>query len=92
MKVYNQAGLREIALGAAKAILRNQGRKPESLAYTVGLAVLDDLTRQYQYKDRYCAIWYSGANANQIKLFRREWNHWAADMRMRNKLDERNEA
>jgi hypothetical protein len=92
MKTKNE--LRAIALGAARSILRNQGRMPEKCSYRVALAVLDDMARQEYHKDKYFAIWYIEASEskfdNQYNLFRKEWNDWVAERRLREVLDERN--
>ncbi len=62
------------AIGAARGHFRNSGQKPERISSDSALKALDDLAR---IDPRLLvSIWYLRASANQIKLFKREWDEW----------------
>jgi len=70
---YTQEKMREIAIGAARSILREHGvSEPRFCSPEAALDHLDDFAREHP--ERTAAIWYLGASDNQIKLFKREWN------------------
>jgi hypothetical protein len=72
-----RAAYREIALRAARAMLRHSSIAPETASADEALKALDDL---YRVKpDLIASQWYDLASGNQLRLFRRDWREWQRD-------------
>jgi len=70
----NKHQMRQIAIGAARGVIRHKGLEPLETSAEDALVHLDDMARQHP--DRIAAIWYMEASDNQIKAFCREWRKW----------------
>jgi hypothetical protein len=81
---FSKAVKRDVALSAARAQMRRMGMAPETKTAEDALKVLDDLARVEPFL--MAVSWYTEANENQIRLFKKEWEEWAAEDRHRNAL------
>lgn len=69
--------IRQIALGAARSVMRKQSINPDTASFDDVLETLDELMQAEP--NLIASIWYKSAKERQINLLRRDWNEWKAE-------------
>ena len=70
----NQTERRDIAIGATRSYIREQGAKPEWVSAEEAWRYLDNLARSEP--TLIASEFYLEASENQVRLFWREWSRW----------------
>lgn len=68
--------MRQVAIGAARSILRERGIDPVTADIAVIEAIICDCTLDRQHQGKTFVQWVNRASEHQWNLWRRDWRKW----------------